>query len=89
MNGKSLLSLLLKLSRSGKGDTSRKEGKPVYSEIVVFPVVKELREKLYGEFEKEYAGKKSKKKGDKEPGKKADRSHNYKDPEKGKDAVVR
>ena len=39
--------------------------------------------------EKEYAGKKSKEKGDKEPGKKADRSHNYKDPEKGKDAVVR
>ena len=33
LNGKSLLSLLLKLSRSGEGDTSRKEGKRCSSKI--------------------------------------------------------
>lgn len=32
----------------------------------VFPVTKEFREKLYGEFYREYAAEKSKSKGDKE-----------------------
>ena len=49
-----------------------KDGKPIYREIV-FPVTKDFREKLYGEFEKEYATEKSKSKGDKEPDKEADR----------------
>ena len=66
-----------------------KDGKPVYRESV-FPVIKDFREKLYGEFEKEYATEKSKSKGDKEPDKEADRGDDKnkakkdKDPEKEK-----
>ena len=45
-----------------------KDGKPVYREIV-YPVTKEFREKLYGEFEKEYnaAREKTIEKNDPEP----------------------
>ena len=66
-----------------------KDGKPVYREIV-FPVTKDFREKLYGEFEKEYASEKSKSKGDKESDKEADRvsKSKKKDKEPEKEAVV-
>ena len=68
-----------------------KDGKPVYREIV-FPVTKEFREKLYGEFEKEYAAEKSKTKADKEPDKEADRAAKApkkdKEPEKEKEVAV-
>lgn len=66
-----------------------KDGKPVYREIV-FPVTKNFREKLYGEFEKEYAAEKSKSKGDKEPDKEADRVSRgkKKDKEPEKEAAV-
>ena len=66
-----------------------KDGKPVYREIV-FPVTKDFREKLYGEFEKEYASEKSKSKGDKEPDKEADRvsKGKKKDKEPEKEATV-
>lgn len=66
-----------------------KDGKPVYIEIV-FPVTKDFREKLYGEFEKEYASEKSKSKGDKEPDKEADRvsKGKKKDKESEKEATV-
>ena len=68
-----------------------KDGKPIYREIV-FPVTKEFREKLYGEFEKEYAAEKSKAKGDKDPDKEADRAAKApkkdKGPEKEKEVAV-
>lgn len=49
-----------------------KDGKPIYREIV-FPITKEFREKLYGEFEREYARAQSKEKNEPEPDKEADR----------------
>ena len=66
-----------------------KDGKPVYREIV-FPVTKDFREKLYGEFEKEYASEKSKSKGDKEPDKEDDRvsKSKKKDKEPEKEVAV-
>ena len=56
----------------------------------VFPVTKEFREKLYGEFDREYAAEKSKSKGDKEPDKEADRvsKGKKKDKEPEKEAAV-
>ena len=67
-----------------------KDGKPIYREIV-FPVTKEFREKLYGEFDKEYE--KEKQKGKDSPDKEADRAAEKnkakkdKDPEKEKEVA--
>ena len=64
-----------------------KDGKPIYREIV-FPVTKEFREKLYGEFDKEYE--KEKQKGEDSQDKESDRvaeknkAKKDKDPEKEK-----
>ncbi len=55
-----------------------KDGKPIYRELV-FPVTKEFREKLYGEFEKVYAEEKTKGKSEKKAEKEAE-----KPPTKGK-----
>lgn len=49
-----------------------KDNKPVYRELV-FPVTKEFREKLYGEFEKNYQAEKTKGKSEIKPDKEADR----------------
>ncbi len=53
----------------------------------VFLVTKEFREKLYSEFYREYAAKKSKSKGDKEPNKEADRADDRNKANKDKDPV--
>lgn len=50
-----------------------KDNKPVYRELV-FPVTKEFREKLYGEFEKTYQAEKTKGKSEDKPDKEADRA---------------
>ena len=50
-----------------------KDNKPVYRELV-FPVTKEFREKLYGEFERIYQAEKSKGKSETKPDKEADRT---------------
>ena len=50
-----------------------KDNKPVYRELV-FPVTKEFREKLYGEFERTYQDEKSKGKSEIKPDKEADRA---------------
>lgn len=60
-----------------------KDGKPVYRELV-FPVTKEFREKLYGEFDKAYAAEKNKDKSADEPDKEADRVAEKKQAKKSK-----
>lgn len=60
-----------------------KDGKPIYREVA-FPVTKEFREKLFGEFEREYAAAKeqAKEKKDPEPEKKQEKAVSKKAKEK-------
>ena len=64
-----------------------RDGKPIYREIV-FPITKEYREALYGEFEKTYSAEKEKKVSENTQ-KKAASKEKSKDKEKDEPAAVR